>query len=305
MISIRGLKKRFGKKEVLSGLNLTVGDGELFAFIGTNGAGKTTTLRILSGLLSPDAGEVTVNGYDLCRQRREAKKQIGYMPDAFGTYDNLTIREYMEFFADIYQLPVREQKVRISELLQMVHLEQNAEQLVDTLSRGTKQKLCLARTLIHRPGILLLDEPASGLEPAARLELRQILQRLSGEGTTILISSHILSELSVFCTNIGIIDQGRILLQGSKEEVLRQANRNNPIEITVIQGVDTAMRLLKANPLIKQIARDQEVILVQLEGGRREEAAVLSYLVENGVQVASYKKREGDLESLFLKLTKG
>ena len=227
------------------------------------------------------------------------------MPDAFGTYDNLTIREYMEFFADIYQLPVREQKVRISELLQMVHLEQNAEQLVDTLSRGTKQKLCLARTLIHRPGILLLDEPASGLEPAARLELRQILQRLSGEGTTILISSHILSELSVFCTNIGIIDQGRILLQGSKEEVLRQANRNNPIEITVIQGVDTAMRLLKANPLIKQIARDQEVILVQLEGGRREEAAVLSYLVENGVQVASYKKREGDLESLFLKLTKG
>lgn len=305
MISIKGLKKRFGKREVLSGLELTVGDGQLFAFIGTNGAGKTTTLRILAGLLSPDAGEVTVNGYDLCRQVREAKKQIGYMPDTFGTYDNLTIREYMEFFADIYQLPAREQKVRISELLQLVHLEQNAEQLVDTLSRGTKQKLCLARTLIHRPGILLLDEPASGLEPAARLELRQILQRLSEEGTTILISSHILSELSVFCTNIGIIDQGRILLQGSKEEVLRQANRNNPMEITVIQGIDTAMRLLKANPLIKQIARDQEVILVQLEGGRREEAAVLSYLVENGVQVASYKKREGDLESLFLKLTKG
>lgn len=305
MIRIDGLKKELGKKMVLNGLNLMVGDGELFGFIGPNGAGKTTTMKILAGLLTPDAGEVTINELSLRTQLQQIKMQIGYMPDFFGTYDNLTVKEYMEFFADIYQVPVREQKIRIAELLDLVGLSSEASAPVDVLSRGMKQKLCLARTLVHCPNILLLDEPASGMEPAARVDMKQILQKLSAEGKTILISSHILSEVSELCTDIGIIDNGKVILRGSKDEILRQANRNSLIEITVLQGIEEAVRLLKSHEAVKNISKDKDVISVHVEGDRNEEAQVLAYLIQNGVLVSSYKKSEGSLENLFLRLTKG
>lgn len=305
MIIIDGLKKELGKKQVLNGLNLSIGDGELFGFIGPNGAGKTTTMRILAGLLVPDAGEITINGLSLQNQMQKIKMQIGYMPDFFGIYDNLTVLEYMEFFADIYEVPVREQKTRIPELLELVDLLHETTSPVDSLSRGMKQKLCLARTLVHRPSILLLDEPGSGMEPAARVEMKQILQSLSSHGTTIVISSHILSELSELCTDIGIIESGRIILRGNKDEVMRQANGNSMMEITVLQGMDEAIQLLKSTEMVKNISKDKNIISVHVEGDQREETQVLSSLVQNGVLISSYKKSEGSLENLFLKLTKG
>ena len=308
MIKIVGLEKSFEKRMVLNGLNLEVGDGELFGFIGPNGAGKTTTMKILAGLLKPDAGEVTINGISLNGQpaiRRMLKQQIGYMPDFFGVYDNLKVTEYMEFFADIYHVPVREQKKRIPELLELVGMEKRSDDPVDTLSRGMKQKLCLARTLVHDPALLLLDEPASGMEPRARIELRQILKELTERGKTILISSHILSEMAEMCTAIGIIEQGRMLLCGSREEVMRQAAKNSPMKLQVIEGCEEAVELLKHHEAVQNISRDRDIISVNIQGDKQTEAEVLRYLVQNGILVSSYQRSEGSLESLFVKLMQG
>ena len=305
MIKIVGLEKKFEKHKVLNGLQLEVGDGELFGFIGPNGAGKTTTMKILAGLLKPDAGEITINGVQLCEQpaiKRQLKQQIGYMPDFFGIYDNLTVKEYLEFFADIYHVPAREQRIRISELLEFVGLEHRGNDLVDTLSRGMKQKLCLARILVHDPSILLLDEPSSGMEPRARIEMKQMLWGLAENGKTILISSHILSELSELCTSIGIIDQGRMLLSGSKEEVMRQAAKNRPIMLRVVDGEEKAMELLKRHRAVRNISKDRDMISVSIEGDKQTEAEVLSYLVRYGILISSYQKSEGSLESLFVRL---
>lgn len=307
MIKISGLKN-FDKRTVLNGLNLEIAEGELFGFIGPNGAGKTTTMRILSGLLKPDAGEILFDGATVNAQNPvngSLKQKIGYMPDYFGVYDNLKVSEYMEFYADIYHVPAREQKVRMEELLETVGLEKRQNDLVDTLSRGMKQKLCLARTLIHDPELLLLDEPASGLEPQARQDLQQILRRFSERGKTILISSHILSELSELCTSIGIIDHGSMLLTGSREEVLRQAAKNSPMQLAVIEGSEEAVVLLKRHAAVQSISRDKDRISVTIEGGRQAEAEVLTYLVQNGILVSSYQKGEGTLESLFMKLMQG
>ncbi len=308
MIKIVGLKKEFEHHVVLDGLQMEVGDGELFGFIGPNGAGKTTTMKILAGLLKPDAGEVIINGIQLCEQfsvKRQLKRQIGYMPDFFGVYDNLTVKEYMEFFADIYHVPSKEQKKRIAELLEFVGLEHRSNDLVDTLSRGMKQKLCLARILVHDPSILLLDEPSSGMEPRARIEMKQILRGLAENGKTILISSHILSELSELCTSIGIIEQGRMLLSGSKEEVMRQAAKNRPIMLQVVDGCEKAVELLKQHAAVRDISRDHDMISASIEGDKQTEAEVLSYLVKHGILISSYQKSEGSLESLFVRLMQG
>ncbi len=304
MIKIVGLKKEFEHHVVLDGLQMEVGDGELFGFIGPNGAGKTTTMKILAGLLKPDAGEVIINGIQLCEQF-SVKRQIGYMPDFFGVYDNLTVKEYMEFFADIYHVPSKEQKKRIAELLEFVGLEHRSNDLVDTLSRGMKQKLCLARILVHDPSILLLDEPSSGMEPRARIEMKQILRGLAENGKTILISSHILSELSELCTSIGIIEQGRMLLSGSKEEVMRQAAKNRPIMLQVVDGCEKAVELLKQHVAVRDISRDHDMISASIEGDKQTEAEVLSYLVKHGILISSYQKSEGSLESLFVRLMQG
>lgn len=308
MIKIVGLKKKFDQRIVLDGLQLEVGDGELYGFIGPNGAGKTTTLRILAGLIRPDEGEITIGGIRLCKQpdlRQKLRHNIGYMPDFFGVYDDLTVEEYMEFFADVYHVPAREQKKRISGLLEMVGMENRRRELVDTLSCGMKQKLCLARTLVHEPELLLLDEPVSGMEPDARGEMRQILRRLAEYGRTIVISSHILSELSELCTSIGIIEQGKMLLSGSRKEVMRQAAKNSPVELQVIEGSEEAVELLKHHAAVRNISRDGDRISASIEGDGRVEAEVLRYLVQHGILVASYQKSEGSLESLFAKLMVG
>ncbi len=215
MLTVRNLHKIYGKYHALSGLDMNVGDGALYGFVGPNGAGKTTTLKIMTGLLGAEEGSVTINGKDALRDLGELKGMIGYVPDFFGVYDNLTVAEYMSFFASCYQLDGLMARKRYTALLEQVGLEDKLDFYVDGLSRGMKQRLCLARALIHDPAILILDEPTSGLDPRTRFEFKEILSELRSTGKTIIISSHVLSELAEMCTDIGIIDQGRMVLEGN------------------------------------------------------------------------------------------
>ena len=233
MLTVRNLHKIYGKYHALSGLDMNVGDGALYGFVGPNGAGKTTTLKIMTGLLGAEEGSVTINGKDALRDLGELKGMIGYVPDFFGVYDNLTVAEYMSFFASCYQLDGLMARKRYTALLEQVGLEDKLDFYVDGLSRGMKQRLCLARALIHDPAILILDEPTSGLDPRTRFEFKEILSELRSTGKTIIISSHVLSELSEMCTDIGIIDQGRMVLEGNITAILSRVNASNPLVISV------------------------------------------------------------------------
>ena len=211
MLVIKNLVKRYGKFTAVDSLNMEISEGHIFGFVGANGAGKTTTMRIVAGLLKPTSGNIAVDGMDIYNNPREVKRKIGYMPDFFGVYDNLKVDEYMDFYAGVYGVPYRERRQISDQLLELVDLIHKRDFYVDSLSRGMKQRLCLARSLIHDPKLLILDEPASGLDPRARVEMKNILRELKNMGKTILISSHILSELAELCTVIGIIDHGKCL----------------------------------------------------------------------------------------------
>lgn len=304
MLEIQGLYKRFGKFTALDGLNLDIKKGELFGFVGPNGAGKTTTMKIVTGLLRADSGNVFVDGVHLGKDMRQLKEKIGYMPDFFGVYDNLKVTEYMEFYASIYGKEGQAAKRLIYELLEMVNLEDQAENYVDALSRGMKQRLCLARCLIHDPQLLILDEPASGLDPRARFEMKEILRNLNHMGKTIIISSHILPELSQMCSTIGIIQKGSMVLKGTVEEIMKQMNTSNPLMIEVVEGQEKIVSLLKGNAFVENIAIKGSSYSVGFKGDKKEEARLLSLLIQNEIEVASFSRQEGTLESLFIQITK-
>ena len=237
MLEIRDLHKTYGKFHALNGLTMTVKDGALYGFVGPNGAGKTTAIKIMTGLLAADSGQVRIDGRDVTGRATDLKARIGYVPDFFGVYDNLTVGEYMEFFASCYHLDGLMARRRCQALLEQVGLEERPDFYVDGLSRGMKQRLCLARALIHDPEILILDEPTSGLDPRTRFEFRDILKELQESGKTILISSHVLSELSQLCTDIGILDQGKLVLEGTMEEIMARMNNSRPLVISLCGGM--------------------------------------------------------------------
>lgn len=245
MLVIRDLEKTYGKFKALNKLDLEIKQGEIFGFIGPNGAGKSTTMKIVSGLLSPDSGEVYVDGMDAIKNNRKLKEKIGYMPDFFGVYDNLKASEYLEFYGSIYGITGKEIRDLSMDLLELVNLQDKYNAYVDGLSRGMKQRLCLARCLIHNPQLLILDEPASGMDPRARFEMKNILKNLRDMGKTILVSSHILSELGEICTNIGVIESGKMVCQGTVEEIMSAVSGNHPIIITVTEKTQEAIKLLK------------------------------------------------------------
>ena len=254
MLEIRDLRKKYGNFQALDGLNMTIGKGELFGFVGPNGAGKTTTIKIITGLLAPDSGSIVIDGMDGIREQRCLKEKMGYVPDSFGVYDNLKVSEYMEFFASCYGLEGMGARRRCETLLEQMKLEDKADFFVDGLSRGMKQRLCLARALIHDPELVVLDEPASGLDPRTRLEFTGILKELREQGKTLLVSSHILSELSEMCTSIGIIEQGRMVLTGSMDQILEKVNSSNPLLISIYRGRETAMAILRSHPCVQTIS---------------------------------------------------
>lgn len=303
MLKIENLHKIYGKYHALSGLDMTVKEGALYGFAGPNGAGKTTAIKIMTGLLQAEEGSVLINGKDALADPDQLKSCIGYVPDFFGVYDNLTVGEYMSFFASCYQLDGLVARKRYTVLLEQVGLEDKLDFYVDGLSRGMKQRLCLARALIHDPQILILDEPTSGLDPRTRVEFKEILEDLKFAGKTILISSHVLSELSEMCTDIGIIDQGRMILEGNIQDILSRVNASNPLVISVYSNMEKALSILKSHPCVRTISMREKDICVRFTGDAQDEAILLQQLIDSDVLVNGFTREKGSLETVFMQLT--
>jgi ABC-2 type transport system ATP-binding protein len=310
LLKITDLQKSFGSFHALDHLNLEIARGELFGFVGPNGAGKTTTMKIISGLMMPDGGEITIDGINALQDRHRLKQKIGYMPDFFGVYDNLKTYEYMEFYASVYGISGHKAGQLCSRLLELVHLSDKADSYVDSLSRGMKQRLCLARSLVHNPDFLILDEPASGLDPRARLEMKEILKHLHSMGKTLLISSHILPELAEICSSIGILAHGSMIACGTMEEIQHILKRSNPVMIRLacMDERAAAIRLLKEHPEVRSLSVEDSTLSITLketDNRERSEAALLSFLVSSGISICSFYRKESSLESLFIQLTGG
>ncbi len=307
------LTRRYGKTLALDNLNLQVARGSIYGFIGPNGAGKTTTLRLLAGLLEPTSGEILLMGNYLRADGSEGQHLVGYMPDFFGVYDDLRVWEYLDFFARCYGLSGTRRQSTVDQLLDLVDLTAKREAFVQSLSRGMQQRLCLAHALVHDPPILLLDEPASGLDPRARVELRELLRTLRDMEKTIFLSSHILSELAEICTEIGIIDTGRMVVSGTVEAVRRQLQGGNILRIRVLHAAEqaaTVMHNLEPDnnlPEILQVQLDKSdthLLHVELnQATEDQQAALLAYLLNQGIPVSDYHMQAEDLEHLFLRLT--
>lgn len=303
MIEIKKLYKHYGDFVALNNLDLSIGKGELFGFVGPNGAGKTTTMRILSGLLKADGGEVYIGEVNALEDNQALKKKIGYMPDFFGVYDNLKAIEYMEFYASIYGITGKKARKLCMELMELVNLSDKAEFYVDSLSRGMKQRLCLARSLVHNPDLLILDEPASGLDPRARFEMKGILKNLNDMGKTIIISSHILSELAEMCTTIGIIEKGSMITKGTVDEIMSRLVSSNPIKVQIIENKEEAVKIFKEEPLVKNISIDGDYISLGFTGEQEDEAELLAKLIRNNIKVVSFVRESGNLEEVFMMIT--
>ncbi|MDU3395456.1 MAG: ABC transporter ATP-binding protein [Clostridiales bacterium] len=303
MLEIKGLHKIYGKYHALSGLDMRVETGALYGFVGPNGAGKTTTIKIMAGLLRAEEGSIAVDGVDALADSRRLRAMIGYVPDFFGVYDNLTVSEYMEFFASCYHLDGLVARKRYTALLEQVGLEDKLDFYVDGLSRGMKQRLCLARALIHDPEVLILDEPTSGLDPRTRFEVREILKELQEAGKTIVISSHVLSELSELCTDIGIIDQGHMVLEGNIMDILSRVNTSNPLVISVFANMEKALAILKSHSCVQTISLREKEVCVRFTGDAQDEALLLQQLIDSDVLVNGYTREKGSLESVFMQLT--
>ena len=303
MLKIQGLKKKFGNFEALSGLDMEVAEGALYGFVGPNGAGKTTAIRIITGLLNADEGSVLIDGKDAFCYRDQVKDLFGYVPDEFGLYDNLKVWEYMDFFASCYGLSDLVARERCTNLLEQVKLADKEDFFVDSLSRGMKQRLCLARAMIHDPKLLILDEPTSGMDPRARVEFKELLKELCAEGKTILVSSHILSEGAQMCTDIGIIDAGKIVLSGNMGDILKQVNDSNPIRVQVVENVREAVQFLRAEPEVRTITVEGNDLVVGFHGGKDAEAMLLAKLVAHNIGICGFWREQGDLESIFMQIT--
>lgn len=307
-ITTRNLSRRFGKLNAVNDLNLRIQSGSLYGLIGPNGAGKTTTLRMLAGLLEPTSGEIRINELAIRQYWREIQWQIGFMPDFFGVYEDLLVWEYLDFFARCYKLAPDRRKRVIAELLELVDLNDKRDAFVHTLSRGMRQRLCLAHALVHDPQVLLLDEPASGLDPRARVEMRELLRELRNMGKTIVLSSHILTELAELCDSIGIIEKGSLVTSGSMEEIRQQISKKRTLQIRLLSDPAKAETTLAAHPAVKQIYLDEthpEILELQFAGSDVDAADLLETLISAGVRVAHFAEASTDLEEIFLHLTKG
>jgi len=306
MIEIKGLTKKYGSFYALQGLNLTINKGTVFGFVGANGAGKSTTFSILSTLLQPTMGDAFIDGISVTQNPAEIRNLIGYMPDFFGVYDQLKAEEYLDFFGSSYGIPAEQRAMLIPQLLELVNLTHKRYDYVDVLSRGMKQRLCLARTLIHDPKVLILDEPASGLDPRARVEMRDILKQLKGMGKTILISSHILPELAEMCDEIGVIDQGKLIAHGSVAEIQSQLMGERFITVKYQAGYDLnlAKQFFEENPFVSSIEIKGNKLNFRFHGSEEDQIKLLKQVVvQPDVPILSFVEDEKDLEDVFMEIT--
>lgn len=310
MLQVEGLTKKYGNFLALDHVSLTLGDGELHGFVGPNGAGKTTAMRILATLLPPTSGRAVLDGVDIARQSRRARALVGYMPDFFGVYDNLKVSEYLDFYGRCYGLSAQERQRTAMQLLELVSLSEKRDAYVDSLSRGMKQRLCLARALIHNPRLLILDEPASGMDPRARAEMKGVLRTLKEMGKTVLISSHILPELAELCDCLTILDHGNLAFTGTVEALARKMNGDAPLDIRLAEGcgeedVENAVQALRETPGISEITQEEPRLLrVRLEGAEDARAALLRGLIARGVPVSDFHRAAMNLEKVFLEVTR-
>ena len=304
VITVEGLVKRYGRSLALDGVSFSVPAGSIYGFLGPNGAGKTTALRILATLLMPTEGKASVAGEDIVRHPARARKNIGYMPDFFGVYDDLTVREYLEFYAQAHGVPRDQWRKIIADLLELVDLGHKRDDFVETLSRGMKQRLGMARCLVHDPDVLLLDEPASGLDPRARVEMREVLKEISRMGKAVLISSHILPELEDLSTEVGIIHRGRMVASGPVESILAQLGASRVLEVRTLGRAAETGDIMGGQPGVRdvEILHERSMVRTSFAGDDAGQAAVLEALVEAGITVVSYNSLQG-LEELFMALT--
>ncbi|EFI70474.1 ABC transporter ATP-binding protein [Lysinibacillus capsici] len=307
MIEIRDLTKRYGSFTALDHLNLSLEEGVVFGFVGANGAGKSTTFSILATLLSPTSGDALINGKSVVKEPKEVRKQIGYMPDFFGVYDQLKVDEYLDFYGASYGIQLAERQVLIPQLLELVNLTSKRYEYVDLLSRGMKQRLCLARALIHDPKVLILDEPASGLDPRARVEMRDILRNLKSMGKTILISSHILPELAEMCDEIGVIDNGKLIAHGNVAAIQAQLQGEKRIVLKVTDQLDAVRAFLEEDPHISSIdvIENRLEIAFNYRGTDAEQVALLKKAMLTDLPIYALSEEEKDLEDVFMAITKG
>ena len=305
MIETRGLTKYYGSLAALSDLNLTIHEGDIFGFIGPNGAGKTTTMRILATLLEPTRGQGFINKMDVCKQGRDVRKMVGYMPDFMGVYDDLKVYEYLEFFAAAFGLERSKRKAVIGDVLELTDLTVKRASPVDGLSRGMQQRLQLARVLIHDPKVLILDEPASGLDPRARIEIRELLVELKRMGKTIMISSHILSELEEFCDHVGIIEHGTLIFSGTMDQIREKMGLRAKFRVAVAGDPQRAADLLAALPQIAEAVVGDALLDVTIRDGQPNDGLIARTLVRAGLDVLSIVPKQLKLDDAFLQLTKG
>jgi ABC-2 type transport system ATP-binding protein len=305
MIETHDLTKMYGEMYALNRLNLTLNQGDVYGFIGPNGAGKTTTMRILATLLNPSWGEATVCGYSIYTGAKDIRRMIGYMPDFFGVYDDMKVIEYLEFFAAAYRIQGPARKKICEEVLELVDLTYKRDALVTSLSRGMTQRLGLARTLLHDPQVLLLDEPASGLDPRARIEMRGLLKELRNMGKTILVSSHILPELADICNKIGIIEQGALLVNGEVNEVMSRVRTDVVLNIAVTDRMTDAANMLESQPEVAAVEDKNGVLIVKLNAGVNQYGFLAGRIIEQGYELTLFKEDEINLETAFMHLTKG
>jgi len=304
MLKIENLCKNYGSFQAVNNLNLHIPKGEIFGFVGPNGAGKTTTMKIVCGLLNPTSGKVFIDGIDVSNNIRTLKSRIGYMPDFFGVYDDLKVMEYLEFYASIYNIKGKESVKICNDLLELVDLTDKKNIYVDSLSRGMKQRLCLARSLVHNPDLLVLDEPASGMDPRARVEMKEILRTLKGMGKTILVSSHILPELAELCTIIGIIDKGKVLMSGTVDEIVQKVYHSQTIRVKVLDKAEDTIRILKEYPDIVEVNPvGNNIIEAAFKGDDIFMSDILRRLVQSDIKVVAFNALDGNLEDIFMKVT--
>ena len=305
MIRTENLTKQYGDMFAIKGIELDLQEGDLFGFIGPNGAGKTTTMRIIATLLEPTFGEAYVCGHSIYKNPKEIRRLVGYMPDFFGVYDDMKVIEYLEFFAAAYRIKGEARRKKCDEMLNIVDLEFKRDAFANTLSRGQTQRLGLARVLLHDPQVLLLDEPLSGLDPRARIEMRNLLRRLGKTGKTIIVSSHILPELADICNKIGVIDRGVMRASAEVSEVMKQIRDKTVLYVGVQADQDKAEKVLKSHELVETVSEGDGHLVVTLTSTEADYSELPNVLMENGLRLTLFREEEINLESAFMALTKG
>jgi ABC-2 type transport system ATP-binding protein len=305
MIELIDFGKDYGEFTAVERLTLKIEAGEMFGFIGPNGAGKSTTIRFLATLLKGSRGEGIVNGHSVTSDPMSVRRSVGYMPDSFGVYDGMKVWEFLDFFAVAYRIPKSRRRGVIADVLELLDLAHKKDDFVNGLSRGMKQRLCLAKTLVHDPPVLILDEPASGLDPRARLEVKALLKELRRMGKTILISSHILTELADCCTSIGIIERGQLLMHGPIDEVYRRIRGNRVVEVKFVDNMDVGLSVIRSSPHCRDVQVEDHQASVELETDDAGVAQLLQQLVANKVGIRSFAEKEPTLEDVFMMVTKG